>query len=86
MPLQRVWPLPPTRKVNFQTPEATDATPNIVTVKCCFLSSQLKKSEAEHSLKDFHLASIYCPLCILKLFNFNLKLCNDFFLPNKLYI
>lgn len=46
---------PPTCDVNFQTPEARDAVPDIVEVKCPYSAAHLTIYEAVHSLKDFYL-------------------------------
>ena len=56
---------PPTCDVNFQTPEAQDAVPDIVEVKCPYSAAHLTIYEAVHSLKDFYLGKyMYIPMYI----------------------
>lgn len=50
---------PPTCDVNFQTPEARDAVPDIVEVKCPYSAAHLTIYEAVHSLKDFYLEKAF---------------------------
>ncbi|XP_056003436.1 uncharacterized protein LOC125662308 [Ostrea edulis] len=50
-----VRPPPPTCSVHYQTPEAKDAIPDIVEVKCPFSASSIMVAEATQHLKNFFL-------------------------------
>ncbi|XP_062617956.1 uncharacterized protein LOC134279564 [Saccostrea cucullata] len=55
---------PPTCSVFYQTPEAKDAIPDIVEVKCPYSASSLTVADAAQNLKDFFIDLKQDTLCL----------------------